>query len=263
MNANFNSLLREFRENKRISQSDLADMLNCSRAIISSWEDGSALPSRENIIRIGTFLKSTSDEINKLLEAADHPKLSNNEEVEIVNSNMSSLGISFVNKEQLSHFFNVTGTAIGGTSDSLDAKVDSIEKMIGEITGSVMGLKYSQSDNMAAEIEKRLEPVSQQVKSIREEIVPQLEATKGQLIKSDEFIRTHADFFISAVEGEGVIKVITNQIESIEKRLDRTESQINVSKDRVVAIVSVIIAIISACIALFSLAMLIYTSFGK
>jgi transcriptional regulator with XRE-family HTH domain len=259
MGDDFKFLLREFRENKRISQSDLADSLDCSRAIISSWEDGSDLPSRENIIRVGKAMKSNPEEVDRLLVSASYAKLSSGEVVGIVNTNLLFAGVG--SKEDFSNFLSSTGTVIGNAIGSIDEKTYSIEKKLEEIIG-IRSKDPLEEVKITEEIDKRLEPVVTAVKSIREEIVPQLESTKEHLAKSNEFMRRNADFFVSAIEGEGLIKVVNAQIESIDKRLDKVESQINVSKDRVIAIISVIITVISACVALASLAILAYKSFG-
>ncbi len=267
MSNDLKSLLKQFREEKRISQNELADMLNCSRAIVSSWEDGSAIPPRTSIITIGRELKLNPDDIDKLLELAGYEKLSGAEVVGLVTTNVLSLGITKGDREyvfnDLTRFFNSTGTYMGGTINSLGEKVQSIEHTLGQIGASTLAFNSTQNAQFAQEIEKRITPIVEEVKSIREEIVPQLETTKNQLSKSDEFLRRSAEFFISAVEGEGAIKIVGNQIESIDKRLDKVESQLNISKERTIAIVSVVIAVISVCITLASLAVLLYTTFGR
>jgi transcriptional regulator with XRE-family HTH domain len=256
MNNDFGKILKELRTDRRTSQIDLADSLKTSRAVITSWEDGTGKPSRDSIKDIGKALKLSTDDIDKLLASADYEKLNGNELVKLVRFNLSSAGLLVANPGTvnmgLENFFNSTGTVIGGTIGSLDEKIRSIENTLGTI------LKTSSNSDIADKIEKEVKPLILEVKSIKEEIVPQLEETKKQLSKSDEFIRKNADFFVSAVEGEGAIKVIKSEVTSIEKRLDKVESQLNISRDRVIAIVSVVIALTSGCIACASLAIPLY-----
>jgi transcriptional regulator with XRE-family HTH domain len=261
MNNEFGKILKELRTDRKISQIDLADSLKTSRAIITSWEDGSGKPPRESIKDIGKTLKLSTDDIDKLLSSVGYDRLTGNELVKLVRFNLSSAGLLIANSKEtntgLENFFNSTGTVIGGTIGSLDEKVRSIENQLEAI------LKPSNNSDVAEKIKNEINPLLLEVKAIKEEIVPQLEETKKQLSKSDEFIRKNADFFVSAVEGDGAIKVIKGEVASIEKRLDKVESQINVSRDRVIAIASVMIALISGCIACVSLAIPIYQFFSQ
>lgn len=266
MSENLSSMLKKFREEKSISQIELANRLDCSRAIISSWEDGSSIPPRDSVIRMGKEFKINADDIDKLLELSGHEKLSGDEVINLISSNILSLGIAVNSKfvpRDLSNFFNSTGTYMGGTVNSLDEKIHAIENTLGQISASVLESKTSQNFNLVEEIENRIGPITQEVKSIKDEIVPQLETTQEQLKKSDEFLRRNAEFFISAVEGEGTIKLVGNQVNSIEKRLDKVESQVNVTRDRTIAVISIIIALVSVCIAFTSLGILIYTTLGS
>jgi transcriptional regulator with XRE-family HTH domain len=256
MNNEFGKILKELRTDRKISQIDLADSLKTSRAIITSWEDGSGKPPRESIKDIGKTLKLSTDDIDKLLSSVGYDRLTGNELVKLVRFNLSSAGLLIANSKEtntgLENFFNSTGTVIGGTIGSLDEKVRSIENQLEAI------LKPSNNSDVAEKIKNEINPLLLEVKAIKEEIVPQLEETKKQLSKSE-----NADFFVSAVEGDGAIKVIKGEVASIEKRLDKVESQINVSRDRVIAIASVMIALISGCIACVSLAIPIYQFFSQ
>lgn len=262
MNNKFGIALKEFRTNKRISQIDLADALLTSRAVITSWEDGSGLPARKSIKDLAKILKLNADETDNLLTVANYEKLSGTEVVDLVGFNLSSAGLLLtgrdINHGELSNFFNSTGTVMGGTIGSLDDKVNAIENTLGIINSSIAQLKSGNNFDIAERIENEIKPLSLEVKAIKDEIVPKLEETKNQLSKSDDFIRRNANFFMSAVEGEGAIKVIRSELTSLEKRLEKIENQLNISKDRTVAIVAAIFALISVCVACISLTFPIY-----
>lgn len=49
--------LRKFRIEKGLTQADLARALNASKGTISKWENGEAIPRREQMVRIHTFTK--------------------------------------------------------------------------------------------------------------------------------------------------------------------------------------------------------------
>ncbi|MBL8078384.1 MAG: hypothetical protein JNM55_10520 [Anaerolineales bacterium] len=268
MSSEFSSTLKELMKNRRVTIDELAGILKTSPAIVISWEDGSDSPSRNIIITIGKILKLNTVETDNLLSLAGFEKLSGEEVVNLVNSNLSAAGLIVqenvnISHKELSSFFNSTGTVMGTTIDSLDEKVKSIETSLETVNNSILGLKSSKNPEIMSEIENRMRPLMLEVQAIREEVVPQLETTKTQLSKTDEFLRKNADFFITAVEGEGAIKVVSKEVDSIEKRLSKMEGQINVTRDRMIAIISVVIALISACIACVSLGLFSYTSFVK
>ncbi len=217
--------------------------------------DGSGLPSRDTVIDISKTLRLGPEATDQLLELANYEKLSGDEVVQLVTSNLSFAGLTMGNPNithnELSNLFSSTGPSIGGSIISLDEKVHTIENTLGAISTSVLELKSGKNPDIAEVIESKIKPIAIEVKAIREEIVPQLEETKSQISRSDEFLRKHADFFISAVEGEGAVKIIKSELESVDKRLGKVEGQLNVSRDRAIAIASIIIALISACIACY------------
>jgi len=262
MSGEFGKLLKEFRTNKKISQSNLAESLSISRNIVSSWEDGSGVPSRVSIKDIAKILKLNPAEIDKILISAGYGKLSGNEILEMVRFNLSGAGLLIAGENiksgELSNFFNSTGTVIGGTIGSLDEKINAIENTLGVVNSSITELRANNTVGIAERIENEIKPLTAEVNAIKNEIVPKLEETRNQLSKSDEFLRKNADFFISAVEGEGAIKIIKTELISLEKRLDKVENQLNISRDRVIAIAAAIFALLSACVACASLAIPIY-----
>ena len=53
--------LIELRKEKGWSQEDFAENLNISRQAISRWENGTALPDAQNILRISKLFNVTTD----------------------------------------------------------------------------------------------------------------------------------------------------------------------------------------------------------
>ncbi|MDY3548212.1 helix-turn-helix transcriptional regulator [Riemerella anatipestifer] len=76
----FGTNIKKIRQIKGLSQQAFADMLNLTRGIISSYEDGRAEPKVETLLRIAQFLDmKTDDLISKPLTVN---QLANFEEVE-------------------------------------------------------------------------------------------------------------------------------------------------------------------------------------
>lgn len=59
------NIIKQNREGRKMSQTDLANKLFISRQAISKWENGSSLPSLENIIAISNILEVSLDELIK------------------------------------------------------------------------------------------------------------------------------------------------------------------------------------------------------
>lgn len=66
--------LKKARENKNLSQADVAKELNISRQSISKWENNRVSPDVENLIRLGELYNITLDELVKELEVNVHDK---------------------------------------------------------------------------------------------------------------------------------------------------------------------------------------------
>nr|WP_243464435.1 helix-turn-helix transcriptional regulator [Riemerella anatipestifer] len=76
----FGTNIKKIRQIKGLSQQAFADMLNLTRGIISSYEDGRAEPKVETLLRIAQFLDMKADDlISKPLTVN---QLANFEEVE-------------------------------------------------------------------------------------------------------------------------------------------------------------------------------------
>ena len=57
----FKDILKDLRLEKGLGQSDLAKKLQCSKSIISMWENGKREPSMHCIIKIADFFDITTD----------------------------------------------------------------------------------------------------------------------------------------------------------------------------------------------------------
>lgn len=57
--------LKEFRESKKLTQSDIAEKLDISRTSISMWETGESLPRADKLLQLAEILGCTVDELLK------------------------------------------------------------------------------------------------------------------------------------------------------------------------------------------------------
>lgn len=55
----------EFRKNKGLSQSELAELMNASQNTISQWEIGIRSPSIKSAIKLAEILETTVEELYK------------------------------------------------------------------------------------------------------------------------------------------------------------------------------------------------------
>lgn len=57
--------ISEFRKNKKLSQSELAELMNVSQNTISQWEIGIRNPSIKSAIKLAEILDTTVEELYK------------------------------------------------------------------------------------------------------------------------------------------------------------------------------------------------------
>lgn len=57
----FGTRLREVRKSKKLTQQNLADILNIKRATIAKWETGKNEPSFENLIKLADLFEVSLD----------------------------------------------------------------------------------------------------------------------------------------------------------------------------------------------------------
>lgn len=55
--------IREFRENKSLTQDQMAEHLNTSRTVISRWETGFRRPDRRSLIKLAKLMGCTIDDL--------------------------------------------------------------------------------------------------------------------------------------------------------------------------------------------------------
>lgn len=58
-----NTVLKELRKEKKLTQTELASKLNISQKSYSNWESGKAEPTLDNIIKLANILDTTTDEL--------------------------------------------------------------------------------------------------------------------------------------------------------------------------------------------------------
>ena len=57
--------ISEFRKNKKLSQTELAELMNVSQNTISQWEIGIRSPSIKSAIKLAEILDTTVEELYK------------------------------------------------------------------------------------------------------------------------------------------------------------------------------------------------------
>ena len=62
---NFGERIYKYRSDKNLSQGNLADMLDVSRQSVSKWENNSAVPDLDKIIKLCEIFEITIDELVK------------------------------------------------------------------------------------------------------------------------------------------------------------------------------------------------------
>ena len=58
-----NTVLKELRKEKKLTQTELASKLDISQKSYSNWESGKAEPTLDNIIKLANILDTTTDEL--------------------------------------------------------------------------------------------------------------------------------------------------------------------------------------------------------
>ncbi|MBO0365301.1 MULTISPECIES: helix-turn-helix domain-containing protein [Streptococcus] len=58
-----NTVLKELRKEKKLTQTELASKLDISQKSYSNWESGKAEPTLDNIIKLTKILDTTADEL--------------------------------------------------------------------------------------------------------------------------------------------------------------------------------------------------------
>ncbi|HFH8083428.1 helix-turn-helix transcriptional regulator [Streptococcus anginosus] len=58
-----NTVLKELRKEKKLTQTELASKLDISQKSYSNWESGKAEPTLENIVKLSKILDTTTDEL--------------------------------------------------------------------------------------------------------------------------------------------------------------------------------------------------------
>lgn len=73
--------IKKFREDKGVSQAELAEKLNVTRQAVSNWETGKTQPDIETLHRIADILEVTIDEViygNKRTNTVVHKTVTKN-----------------------------------------------------------------------------------------------------------------------------------------------------------------------------------------
>ncbi len=71
--SDFGERIYQLRNNKNLSQGDLADRLNVSRQTVSKWENGMCMPETEKLVQLSEIFKVSTDYILKGEEGVNEP----------------------------------------------------------------------------------------------------------------------------------------------------------------------------------------------
>ena len=61
----FNEKLQKLRKQNKMSQEQLADLLEVSRQVVSKWESGTTYPEMDKLLMLCKIFKCTLDEIGR------------------------------------------------------------------------------------------------------------------------------------------------------------------------------------------------------
>lgn len=64
---NYKLKLKEVRQNKKISQTELAKLINIDRTVISHYEHSRRFPSLERLVQIAKVLNVTLDDLVEII----------------------------------------------------------------------------------------------------------------------------------------------------------------------------------------------------
>ena len=97
---NLGEKLQILRINKRLSQEELANILDVSRQAVSKWESGKSVPDLQKLIKLSELYNVNIDTLVKddiELEEEDTLKASNEDALDYENSNKKQVVINFYN----------------------------------------------------------------------------------------------------------------------------------------------------------------------
>lgn len=92
--------LQILRVNKRLSQEELANILDVSRQAVSKWESGKSVPDLQKLIKLSELYNVNIDTLVKAdieLEVDDKSKVNNEDTLDYENSNKKPIVINFYN----------------------------------------------------------------------------------------------------------------------------------------------------------------------
>ncbi len=254
MSKSFGEYFQELRLELNLTQDELAKELSLHPVVIQNWETGASRPTRVKIRRAGKTLHLDFATINNMLVLANYPPLSS---YEIATHEMTG-SIILGRDEDIDQYFQQslkfiksTGTSMGGTIDNLGGRIDAIENSIGEIQATFQHTFPSVVSSIPTKIEEIIKPLRQEVSEIKVNIIPQLEQTQEQITGYESFVRENAEFLKSAVEAQGILKILQGQMDAFEKRLAHVENQLNIRRTRTIVIISTIVAIVSLGILIY------------
>lgn len=57
--------IKEFRKNKKISQSDIAKIMKVKQNTVSQWESGIRIPNIKQVLKLAEILETTAEDLYK------------------------------------------------------------------------------------------------------------------------------------------------------------------------------------------------------
>ena len=103
---NLGEKIYQQRTEKKLSQGDLAEMLNVSRQSISKWENNTSIPDLDKIVKLSEIFDISLDELIKgKVPVNDQQQITNNQDIHVDSDVLTSLSI----KQQTSNTQRLIG----------------------------------------------------------------------------------------------------------------------------------------------------------
>ena len=103
---NLGDKIYQQRTEKKLSQGDLAEMLNVSRQSISKWENNTSIPDLDKIVKLSEIFDISLDELIKgKVPVNDQQQITNNQDIHVDSDVLTSLSI----KQQTSNTQRLIG----------------------------------------------------------------------------------------------------------------------------------------------------------
>ena len=127
------SRIKKLRNDKNISQEELASAINVSRQIVSKWENDNTIPDSYNIKLLCDYFNTSADYILMGEEKETHNKIDKTPLFILISSYVISLALIVFSIVSYSLKLNSKDMKVGGTSSMVEIPYEIILLIIGII----------------------------------------------------------------------------------------------------------------------------------